>query len=152
MSRAASLMLRYGRCGCFYWAVCCLWCTDCCYASRLEEITLSDKLLLAVSLRPNTWQNPTRRTKKMLAILLRAGWIVIARSCDHRPSVFCGMIASRHLVEKNEIFSVFQILFKQTSNAGECVLQQMRKGFQRCGSVIKIIQHETRHVCCRRGS
>jgi len=68
---------------------------------------------------------------------------VMARSCDHRPSVFRGMIASRHLVEKNEIFSAFQILFKQTSNAGECVLQQMRKGFQQCGSVIKIIQHET---------
>ena len=27
-----------------------------------------------------------------------------------------------HLVEKNEIFSTFQILFKQTSNASECVL------------------------------
>ena len=36
---------------------------------------------------------------------------------------FPAMIASRVLVKKNEIFPAFQILFKQTSNAGKRVLQ-----------------------------
>ena len=48
---------------------------------------------------------------------------VMTRPCDHRPSVSRGMIASSNLVKKNEIFLAFQILFEQTSNTGERVLQ-----------------------------
>jgi len=44
---------------------------------------------------------------------------VMARPCDHRPSVSRGMIVSR----KVRFFPAFQILFEQTSKAGEHVLQ-----------------------------
>jgi len=61
------------------WIVCCRWCnacTDCCYACfiSMRYSCLTVKLLLATSLRPNTCENPVRRIKEMLAILLRARW------------------------------------------------------------------------------
>jgi len=48
---------------------------------------------------------------------------VVARPCDHRPSISRGMIAWKALGRENEIFLAFQTLFKQTSNASEHVLQ-----------------------------
>jgi len=77
---AASLMLRCGSCDCFI--VCCRWCdacTNCCYCDvcpvSMRYPCLTAKLLLATSLRPNTWENPARRTKEILTILRRSRWI-----------------------------------------------------------------------------
>jgi len=103
VSRAVSLMLKRGLpCGCcFYWNVCCRWCL-----SRLDEITcLTAKLLLVTLLRPNTWQNPARRIKEMLAILQNR--FVVARLCDHRSSVSRSMIASRALGREKWNFLCF---------------------------------------------
>jgi len=60
--------------------VCCRWCDACTNYCDVCPVSmrypcLTAKLLLATSLRPNTWQNPARRTKEMLVILRRSRWI-----------------------------------------------------------------------------
>jgi len=120
MSWAASLKLRRGPCDCFIKFVCCRWCdasTDCCYCDAflisMWYPWLTAKLLLATSLRLNTWSIRLEGSKKCW----RSCWvhekIVMAWPGDHRPSVSRNINTSRALGrmtdEKNEIFSAFQI-------------------------------------------
>jgi len=127
ISRIASLMLKRRPCGCFYWIVCCHWCDACLLLlrrlSRLDEIIWSDCQIAARHFIEAKYLTESGRTKEMLAILLRARWICGGTAMRSRPSVSAVWLLRGHLIEKNEIFPAFQILFEQISNAGERVLQ-----------------------------
>jgi len=73
---------------------------------RISTMTLLERIRFVVS--------------SLLAILLDLWWHGHVITVQVFPVVW---LLRGHLVEKNEIFPVFQILFEQTSNAGECVLQ-----------------------------
>ena len=149
--RAASLMLRRGPCGCFI-ELCAVTCTDCClsclrHLSCLDEIPLSAKLLLATSLRPNTWQNPARRTKEMLASLLRARWICYGTAMRSPSKRFPRYDCFEGTWSKKMRFSLFSKFYLNRSQMRANVFYSSGKDFN--GSVV-ILVHEARHVLSTR--
>jgi len=135
MSRAASLKLRALRL--LYWIVCCRWsdaCTDCCYCDAFLVSMwypyLTAKLLLATSLRLNTWSIRLEGTKKYWQSCWAHEEIVMARSGNHRPSVSRGINASRALSrEKWRNLLCFPNFLLKMPRARANVSQRIRKEF-----------------------
>jgi len=145
MSRAASLILGRGSCGCFMNCMLSLvrrlhWCWDACFVS-MRYLCLIAKLLLVTSLRPNTWEYLARRTKEMM-ILMRARWTRNGAVRRHCPSVSHGINASRTLDQEK-----WNLLF--FSNFYWTGLKTCLQWIAERISSAAIIFHETRRVQTR---